>query len=215
MTRPEKNYGYTRIVVQGCNVEIGTVESVAPACWPFLKVPTTETTLAYMGSLLCFLASADQTGGGLSMLVAHARRGGEPPAHVHHREHELYYILEGEIDFFCEGAVDAFRARPGDAVFLPQGKAHALSFGTSEVRILIVLHATGSLPVGTEPYLIKMATGPATSLKLPENATQYATATSEHIQNATQLAATFGVSLLSPEEAAQRLPLFAGIIADR
>jgi quercetin dioxygenase-like cupin family protein len=173
------------------------------------------TTLAYMGSLLSFLASADQTGGSLSMLVAHARHGSEPPAHVHHREHELYYMLEGEIDFFCEGADRVFKARPGDSVFLPQDKAHALSFVTPEVRMLTVLHATGSLPVGIEPYLIKMATGPATSMVLPENETQYATATAEQIQKATQMAASFGVSFLSPEETAKRLPLFAENVANR
>ena len=176
---------------------------------PFLKSATTETTLAYMGSLLSFLASSEQTGGGVSMLVAHARRGSEPPAHVHHREHELYYMLEGEIDFFCEGADRVLTARPGDSVFLPQEKAHALSFRTPEVRMLAVLHATGSLPVGIEPYLVKMATGPASSMDLPENAPQYATVSPEELAKATQLAASFGVSFLSPEETARRLPMFA------
>jgi quercetin dioxygenase-like cupin family protein len=182
---------------------------------PFLKSTTTETTLAYMGSLLSFLASSEETGGGLSMLVAHARRGSEPPAHVHHREHELYYMLEGETDFFCEGAEQVFRARPGDSMFLPQEKAHALSFVTPEVRMLIVLHATGSLPIGIEPYLIKMSTGPAASMVLPENETQYATATAEQIQKATQLAESFGVAFLSPKQTVERLPLFAELVANR
>jgi mannose-6-phosphate isomerase-like protein (cupin superfamily) len=43
--------------------------------------------------------------------------------HVHEREDELYYILDGEHEFTCGGRT--FKLSPGGMVFLPRGIPHA------------------------------------------------------------------------------------------
>ncbi len=37
-----------------------------------------------------------------------ARCGNEPPSHVYAGEHEIYYMLEGEVEIFCAVCTWAF-----------------------------------------------------------------------------------------------------------
>lgn len=179
----------------------------------FLKTVGVDTSLAYMGSLLSFLVSSQDTGGGLTVLIAHSRSGSEPPPHVHHHEHEVYYILEGEVDFFVEGVAETISAGPGGMAFLPCGKAHAMYF-KSDVRFLTVVHGVDGQDATSEAYLKMMAIGPAKSLELPPNADKYATIAPEEMARATQLAADHGVIFLTPEEVTARLPHYPGFGAN-
>lgn len=174
----------------------------------FKHIVCTENSLAYMGSLLSFAVSRSDTGGGLCVLIAHVRPGSEPPPHVHQHEHEIYHLLEGEVDFYVEGA-NVVRAEPGATVFLPATRAHALVF-KSPARFLTVLHGVAGRDIATEDYLKAMAIGPAESLELPRNADRYATIDPEQMAKAVQLAADHDVMFLSPEEVAGRLPNYPG-----
>jgi quercetin dioxygenase-like cupin family protein len=59
-----------------------------------------------------------------------------PPRHVHSREDELFYVLEGELVFELDGARHTVRA--GDTVYLRRGVVHTYqNFTTSDVRLLI------------------------------------------------------------------------------
>src|SRR5215469_16513494 len=51
----------------------------------------------YNGSLMTFLATGADTHGQFALIEAVARRGNVPPTHIHHREDEIFYVLEGEI----------------------------------------------------------------------------------------------------------------------
>lgn len=67
------------------------------------------------------------------------------PPHVHPRQDEYLYILDGRLDFWLDGA-DTF-AEPGDTVRLPMGKPHGIfnrSGGT--VKCLFWVSPTGTLP---------------------------------------------------------------------
>lgn len=60
-----------------------------------------------------------------------------PPRHVHSREDELFYVLEGEIVFELDGT--RHTVRPGGTVYLRRGVAHAYqNFTTAPARLLIV-----------------------------------------------------------------------------
>ncbi len=65
-------------------------------------------------------ASRHSTGGALS--VFETRIGAGPPLHVHDREDECFYVLDGELSIRCGG--DAFDAAAGSFVFLPRGRPH-------------------------------------------------------------------------------------------
>jgi quercetin dioxygenase-like cupin family protein len=61
----------------------------------FARAANVDSTFAYMGSLMTFLATGSETGGRFAVMEYHTKPGNEPPPHVHEPEHELYYVLEG------------------------------------------------------------------------------------------------------------------------
>jgi quercetin dioxygenase-like cupin family protein len=70
--------------------------------------------------------------------VLHA--GSEPPLHIHRREHEWIYLVEGAITVFNRG-----EERPvtqGSLVFLPRGIAHTYAVDSDTARVLTV-HSPG------------------------------------------------------------------------
>jgi mannose-6-phosphate isomerase-like protein (cupin superfamily) len=176
---------------------------------PLLRRAELGTTQAYMGSLLSWLINAEETDGSFSLLIAHARRGSEPPPHVHTREDEVFFLLEGEIAFAVEGASALLEARAGDCVLLPCGRAHGLRIRSEQMRALSLLCAVEGRQVGAEAYLKAMAIGPADSMTLPDDGERYPTLSPEQLEAATRLAAEHGLQFLSPEEASSRLPLLS------
>src|SRR5271168_5492817 len=98
----------------------------------FARAVNVDSTFAYMGSLMTFSAKGSETGGRFALMEYHTKPGNEPPPHVHEREHELYFVLEGAIRFYCEDKTLDIGA--GDVVFLPQGKAHAFTCISNVVR---------------------------------------------------------------------------------
>ena len=115
-----------------------------------------DSTIAYMGSLMTFLAKGSETSGRFALMAYHTKPGNEPPPHVHEWEHELYFVLEGTMRLYCEDKILDIGA--GDVVFLPQGKPHAFTC-TSNVFV----QATGKHAVGLDSYFLAMGE-PATSI---------------------------------------------------
>src|ERR1043166_5162425 len=66
-------------------------------------------------------ASVSSTAGGFT-LIESCTAGGAP-WHVHSREDEYFYVVEGEIKVWCGKA--EFHAGPRSFVFLPRGVPHA------------------------------------------------------------------------------------------
>ena len=70
------------------------------------------------------------------------RRGLEPPLHVHAREEEAFYILEGEVEFELDG--ERTVARPGAFVMLPRAVTHGFAALTDVVRMLSLFAPGGA-----------------------------------------------------------------------
>jgi mannose-6-phosphate isomerase-like protein (cupin superfamily) len=88
-------------------------------------------------------ASRASTGGALS--VFETSIGAGPPLHVHDREDECFYVLEGELSVRCgEGIVSA---GTGSFVFLPRGRPHRFWATGQPARLLLV-----AVPAGIEDY---------------------------------------------------------------
>jgi mannose-6-phosphate isomerase-like protein (cupin superfamily) len=170
----------------------------------FARAVTVDSTFAYMGSLMTFLAKGSETSGRFALMEYYTKPGNEPPPHVHEREHELYFVLEGTMRFYCED--NTLDIGPGDVVFLPQGKAHAFNCTSDFVRTLIFVQATGKDAVSLDRYLLVMGE-PAGSMILPESAITYAVADPEH---AIRVGASNGIRILSPSEAQRALPQYPG-----
>ena len=170
----------------------------------FARAANIDSTFAYMGSLMTFLAKGSETSGRFALMEYHTKPGNEPPPHVHEREHELYFVLEGTMRFYCEDKILDIGA--GDVVFLPQGKAHAFNCTSNVVRTLIFVQATGKEAVGLDSYFLAMGE-PAASMVLPETAVTYAVDDPEH---ATRVGAFNGIRILSPAETQQAPPQYPG-----
>ena len=107
----------------------------------FLSSNTPDNARAIPGALFHFLASGQQTNGLFSLIYIEVHKGNEPPAHIHHREDESYYILEGSIRFWIgEEIIDA---KAGDFIHLPKGIPHKFELQSDYVKELMWMTPSG------------------------------------------------------------------------
>ncbi|MUL77017.1 cupin domain-containing protein [Mycolicibacterium sp. CBMA 226] len=91
----------------------------------------------YRGVLWNVLMSANQTLGEFTLLEQVIPVGAGPPAHVHERQAEGFYILSGELELVVGSAGEVVRATPGSAVWVPKSTRHAFRVVSDEpVRLL-------------------------------------------------------------------------------
>lgn len=118
----------------------------------------TPQPLNIVGEETLVKVSAQDSDGTLSFfhLVAPPMSG--PPLHVHTREDELFYVLEGELVFELDGERHTVRA--GDTVYLRRGVVHAYqNFTKLDARLLIA-----TTPGGFSDFFVELsaATPPGT-----------------------------------------------------
>jgi quercetin dioxygenase-like cupin family protein len=82
----------------------------------------TERSVSWMGSRYTIRLAAAQSGGSLGIFEGEVAPGEGPPLHVHLDHDEVIHVLEGEYEFWLDGAVS--QAGPGTSVFLPRGVPH-------------------------------------------------------------------------------------------
>lgn len=95
----------------------------------------------HFGSLLIWHVLAPENGGQLTMVETLVRAGGEPPLHVHAREDEAFYVVEGEVLF--QRGLERIVAGPGQAVLLPRGVPHGFAVRSGTARMLLVFTPGG------------------------------------------------------------------------
>lgn len=96
----------------------------------------------WQGSLMQIKARAGDTGGALGLVEAtFLHRGFGPPLHVHSREDEAMYVLEGEIRF--RQGDHEFVAGPGSWVWGPRGVPHAFKVESERARALVLVTPGG------------------------------------------------------------------------
>ena len=66
---------------------------------PTIRHPGEGRTIGVVGDVYRFLATSEDTNGKYAMWEAIVPPGGGPPPHIHSREEESFFILEGEITF--------------------------------------------------------------------------------------------------------------------
>src|SRR5262245_26892360 len=90
---------------------------------PVLRKPAEGRTVAVVGDVYRFLTTGDDTNGSYALWEALVPPGGGPPPHVHAREVEGFYVLEGEITF--QVGDERLVATAGTYIHLPVGTPHA------------------------------------------------------------------------------------------
>lgn len=123
----------------------------------------TPEPLNIVGEETLVKVSAEDSDGTLAFfhLVAPPMSG--PPRHVHTREDELFYVLEGELEFEVDGSRHTVRA--GDTVYLKPGVVHTYqNFTAADARLLIA-----TVPGGFANFFVELsAVTPPGGMPAPE-----------------------------------------------
>jgi mannose-6-phosphate isomerase-like protein (cupin superfamily) len=103
-------------------------------------------TVWFLATRMTVLATAETTSGALGLIDALVPPGFSPPLHVHSREDELMYVIEGDVTF--QVGDQRFQAGPGCLTFLPKGVPHTFRVaGDQPARMLELV-----LPGGFEHF---------------------------------------------------------------
>ena len=77
----------------------------------------------FLDTLMTVKAAGDDTHDSFTLIEFGAPIGFGPPLHIHHREDEAFYLLDGAMQVVC--GEDRWEAGPGSLVLLPRGVPHA------------------------------------------------------------------------------------------
>lgn len=102
--------------------------------------------ICYAGLELAVKLGAAQSGGEATVIEGVIPPDSGPPLHVHEKENETYYVLEGQFEFVCGD--ECAWGGPGTFVFAPRGLPHRYkNVGDKPGRVLF-----GFTPGGIEAF---------------------------------------------------------------
>ncbi len=154
---------------------------------PVLRQKTQGRTVAVVGDVYRFLATGEETNGKYAMWEAIVPPGGGPPPHVHSREEEGFYILEGEITFTING--ERVVATAGMFANMPVGTPHSFKNESGKPAKMVISVA----PAGLEQMFFDVG------VPLAEGATTALPPTKSEIEKLLAIAPNYGVEIRLPE----------------
>ncbi len=92
---------------------------------------------AYQGGYFRVLVAPEQTSNAFALCEMCLAPGAEPPRHLHTREDETFYVLEGEVRFQVGDNVVV--AKTGQSMFGPRNVPHQFNILSPTARILVLL----------------------------------------------------------------------------
>jgi mannose-6-phosphate isomerase-like protein (cupin superfamily) len=153
---------------------------------PTLTQAAAGRAVAVVGDVYRMLVTGEQTDGRYALWEAIVPPGGGPPPHVHSREEEGFYILEGEIAFTVNGVRTA--AGPGTFANMPVGVPHSFRNESGRPARMLISVA----PAGMEAMFFEFGR------ELPPGATSAPPPTHEEVEKLLAVAPRYGVTILPP-----------------
>ena len=154
---------------------------------PVLKTLTEGRTIAVVGDVYRFLATGEDTNGQYAQWEAIVPPGGGPPPHVHSREEEGFYILEGEITF--QIGDERVVATAGMFANMPVGTPHSFKNESNRpVKMLISV-----APAGLEQMFFEVG------VPVAQGATIASPPAKEEIEKLLEIAPRYGIEIRLPE----------------
>lgn len=92
----------------------------------------------WRGAHVVIKASGEDTGGQLAAMESTYPPGLSVPTHFHAGEDEMFYLLAGEMQGFCDDT--RWTATPGSFVFVPRDRPHGFVVTSEEeARALVIV----------------------------------------------------------------------------
>ena len=136
-----------------------------------------------VGDRYTIKCSGMDTSGAYALLEAIVPPGAGPPPHIHSREDEAFYVLDGELQFHADGR--SFSATSGAWVTLAKGSLHYFkNTGSKPARMLIVV-----TPAGLEEFFLEIGR------KTVEGESEPVAPTPEDIQKLVETAPKYGIEI--------------------
>lgn len=154
---------------------------------PTLRQSNEGRCMAVVGDVYRFLATGAETDGKYAQMEAIVGPGGGPPPHVHSREEEAFYILDGEITF--QVGDQTIVATPGMFANIPVDTTHSFrNDGKKPAKMLITI-----APAGLEQLFLEFGVpvAPGTTTAPPP--------TNEEIMKLLEIAPRYGVEIKLPQ----------------
>ena len=151
-----------------------------------IKQPGEGRTIAVVGDVYRFLAVGEDTDGRYAMWEAVVPPGGGPPPHIHSREEESFYVLEGEITF--QIGEERLVARPGTFANMPVGSLHSFKNETGQPAKMLISVA----PAGLEEMFLEVGQPVQAAEASPPRPTK------EDIEKLLAVAPRYGIEIMLP-----------------
>ena len=155
---------------------------------PTIRIPQQGRAVALVGDVYRFLATGEDTNGKYALIEALVGPGGGPPPHVHSREEEGFYVLEGEITFTIIG--ERVVATAGMFANMPVGTPHSFKNETSKLAKMLISFA----PAGLEKLFFEFG------VPVPQGARTAPPPTKEEIDKLLAVAPKYGVEFRLPKQ---------------
>ena len=92
-------------------------------------------------TLATIKATGKETDGRYTLVEVHEPDGVETPLHVHHREDEAFWIIEGELTF--QVGEETIKASAGSFLFGPKDVPHRYTVDSGPAKLLFILSPAG------------------------------------------------------------------------
>jgi mannose-6-phosphate isomerase-like protein (cupin superfamily) len=151
-----------------------------------LRRPGEGRTIAVVGDVYRFLAVGNDTDGRYALWEALVPPGGGPPPHVHSREEEGFYVLEGEVTFL----VGDRRIVAGAGTFanMPLGTLHSFRNESDRPARMLISVA----PSGLEEMFFEVGQ------PVSEGAESVPPPTKQEIEKLLSIAPRYGIEIRLP-----------------
>jgi mannose-6-phosphate isomerase-like protein (cupin superfamily) len=116
---------------------------------PFLLSAGEGLSVWSLGGRFTAKVTGEDADGRFALVEALAFQSTEPPLHVHHREDEAWYVLDGKMTFYVGEQV--LEATAGCFVFAPRGLPHTFTVDVEPTRVLVF-----ASPAGFEHFAIEL-----------------------------------------------------------
>jgi mannose-6-phosphate isomerase-like protein (cupin superfamily) len=110
-----------------------------------------NSMISVLGEIMDFKITGAETGGALCVAELTSFPHNGPPPHIHHREDESFYVIDGKFSFLLGSRT--VEASPGSFFRVAKGTLHTYqNIGTRPGKALVIL-----TPAGFENFWVEIA----------------------------------------------------------